>query len=131
MQQDYPNTAGRQRSIATSPVADEAKEIARQGTEQAKAMSQTARERALYEVNAQRERFAGQMEKLAGAIEEQGGDGAPTPILNLAASAARSLSSTLRDRSAEDLFAGVRRNPAAVLAGSFALGFFAVRLFKA
>ena len=128
MQQDYPNVAGRQ---TTSPVAQEAKEIARQGTEQAKAIGQTARERALYEVNSQRERLAGEMEKIAGAIEGQGGDGAATPLRNLAASAARSVSSTLRNRSAEDLFAGVRRNPAAVLAGSFALGFFAVRLFKA
>jgi hypothetical protein len=130
MQQDYGNAAGRQRGVATSPVAQEAREVARQGAEQAKAVGQTAKERALYEVNAQRERFAGEMEKLAGAIEEQG-EGSPRPILNLAASAARSLSSTLRNRSAEDLFAGVRRNPAAVLAGSFALGFFAVRLFKA
>jgi hypothetical protein len=131
MQQEHRGPTGRQKTAMTSPVAKEAKEIARQGTEQAMAMGQTAKERALYEVNSQRERFAGQIEKLAGAIEEQGGDEAATPILNLAASAARSLSSTLRNRSAEDLVAGVTRNPVAVLAGSFALGFFAVRLFKA
>jgi hypothetical protein len=131
MQQEHRGPTGRHTTAMTSPVAKEAKEIARQGTEQAMAMGQTAKERALYEVNSQRERFAGQIEKLAGAIEEQGGDEAATPILNLAASAARSLSSTLRNRSAEDLVAGVTRNPVAVLAGSFALGFFAVRLFKA
>jgi hypothetical protein len=130
MQQGNPNATGRQSMAATSPVVQETKEIARQGTEQAKAMGQTAKERALYEVNSQRERFADQIEKLAGAIENQG-DGSPTPILDLAASAARSLSSTLKDRSAEDLFNRATRNPAAVLAGTFALGFFAVRLFKA
>jgi hypothetical protein len=127
MQPNQPNAAGQ--TIGTSPVAHEAKEIARQGTEQARAMSETAKERAIYEVNNQRERIAGEMEKLAGALEQQG-DGSSTPILNLAASATRSLSSTLKRRSAEDLFAGVTRNPTAVLAGSFALGFLAVRLFK-
>jgi hypothetical protein len=125
MQQDYANAAGRQK---TSPVSQETKEIARQGTEQAKQIGQTAKDRALYEVNNQRERIADEMEKLAGTIEGQGGG---TPILNLAASAARSFSSTLKDRSAEELFAGVTRNPVTVLAGSFALGFLAVRLFKA
>jgi hypothetical protein len=129
MQQNQPNAAGK--TTATSPVVHEAKEIARQGTEQARAMSETAKERALYEVNNQRERIASEMEKLAGALERQGGDGSATPILNLAASATRSLSSTLKRRSAEDLFAGVTRNPTAVLAGSFALGYLAVRLFKA
>jgi hypothetical protein len=72
------------------------------------------------------------VEKLAGALEKQGGESeAAGPIIDLAAQAARRLSTTLRDRSAEDLFQGIAHSPAAVLAGSFALGFLAVRLFKA
>lgn len=129
MQQGNTNRE-RQPAGADSSVADGAKQIAKQGTEQVKAVGETARQRALYEVNSQRERIAEQIEKVAESLRHEQ-DGGQMPVLNLAASAAHSLSSTLRNRSAEDLFGAVTRNPVAVLAGAFALGFLSVRLFKA
>jgi hypothetical protein len=130
MQQQDPMGASGQ--TGTSPVADQAKEVARAGTEKVKEISQTAKDRAKREIENRRERFAGEVEKLAGALENQGSESEVAgPIIDLAASGARRLSTALRDHSAEDLFQSVTRSPAAVLAGSFALGFLAVRLLKA
>lgn len=129
MQQDPIGTTGQSGS---SPVADQAREVARAGTEQVKEITHSAKERAMREVEARRERIASEVDKLAGALEKQGGESEVAgPVIDLAASAARKLSNTLRDRSAEDLFRGISHSPVAVLAGSFALGFLAVRLFKA
>lgn len=128
-QQDPIGTSGQPGS---SPVADQAREVARAGTEQVKEITQSAKERAKREIESRRERIASEVDKLAGALEKQGGDSEVAgPIIDLAASAARKLSTTLHDHSAEDLFQGVARSPVAILAGSFALGFLAVRLFKA
>ena len=130
MQSQEPTMGGRS-GAGASPVADQAKEVARASTEQVKELGQTARERARREIDARRERFAGEVEKLAGVLEKEGNDSEVAgPVMGLAASAARRLSTTLRDRSAEELFRSVSRNPAAILAGSFALGFLAIRLFK-
>jgi hypothetical protein len=130
MQQQDPMGASGQGG--TSPVADQAKEVARAGTEKVKEISQTAKDRAKREIENRREQFASEVEKLAGALENQGGESEVAgPIIDLAASGARRLSTALRDHSAEDLFQSVTRSPVAVLAGSFALGFLAVRLFKA
>ena len=114
-----------------SPVAGQAREIARAGTRQVREMGQSARERTLHELNDRRQRFAGEVEKLANTLEQQRSqsDGAG-PVLDFAASTVRRFSTSLRDHSAEELFEGVRRNPVAVLAGTFALGFFATRLFR-
>jgi hypothetical protein len=132
MQQQNPTGAGGQMSSASSPVADQAREVARAGTEHVKEIGQTVKDRARREIEAKREGIAGEVEKLAGALERQGGESEVAgPIIDLAATAARRLSATLRERSAEDLFQGITRSPVAVLAGSFALGFLAVRLFKA
>ena len=129
MQQQSMGASGQ---TGSSPVTDQAKELARTSTEQVKEMGQSVKERAKREIDARRERAANDVEKLAGALERQGGESEVAgPFLDYAASAARKLSSTLRDRSAEDLFQGIARNPMAVLAGSFALGFLTIRLFKA
>ena len=114
----------------SSRVADQTKELARQGTEQVKAVGETATQRVLYEVNRGRERLADDIHKVASTLESNG-DGAATPVMKFAASAAHSLSSTLRNRSAEDLLGSATRNPVAVLAGAFALGFLSIRLFRA
>jgi hypothetical protein len=128
-QQDSIGASGQSGS---SPVADQAREVARAGTEQVKEMTHSVKERAMREIEGKRELIASEVDKLAGALEKQGGESEVAgPIIDLAASAARRLSTTLHDRSAEDLFQGIARSPVAVLAGSFALGFLAVRLFKA
>jgi hypothetical protein len=131
MQQQDP-IAGSMTGPAGSPAANQIRDVARTGAGQMKDIGQTARERARREIDARRERVAGEVEKLASALEKQGGESElAAPVIDFAASAARRLSSTLRERSAEDLLQGVTRSPMAVLAGSFALGFLAVRLFKA
>lgn len=117
---------------SSSAVAGQAKEIARTSTRQVKQIGEEARGRALREINTRRQGFASEVEKLAGTLESQSAksEGAG-PILDLAATAARRLSATLNDHSAEELLRTVSRNPVAILAGTFALGFFATRLFKA
>lgn len=115
-----------------SAVAGQAKELARTGTEQVKQLGQTTKDRALREIDSRRESFAGEFEKLAGTLEDQRGQSeAAGPVLDLAASAARRLSTALRDNSAEQLLQSVGRNPVAILGGTFALGFLVTRLFKA
>jgi hypothetical protein len=132
MQQQDAISTGSTTSSASSPAADQVREVARAGAAQVKDIGQTAKERARLEIDARRERIAGEVEKLAGALEKQGGESETAgPVIGLAASAARRLSSALRERSAEDLLQGVIRSPVAVLAGSVALGFLSVRLFKA
>jgi len=132
MQQQDPIAASGTTGSAGSPAASQVKEVARAGAEQVKDLGQSARERARREIDARREGIAGEVEKLASALEKQGGESEVTgPVIEFAASAARRLSSTLRERSAEDLLQGVAHSPVTVLAGSVALGFLAVRLFKA
>lgn len=116
----------------TSAAAGQAKEIARAGTQQVKEIGQTTKERALREIDSRRESIASEVEKLAGTLENQRGESqAAGPVLELAASTARRLSTALRDNTAEQLLQSASRNPVAILAGTFALGFFATRLFKA
>jgi hypothetical protein len=116
----------------TSPVTQQAKELARTGSEQVKEITQSTRQRALRELDTKRMSFADEVEKLAGVLERHGNESdKTTPVLDIAASAARRLSTAMKDRSTEELLRGVTRNPMAVLAGSFALGFLTVRLFKA
>jgi hypothetical protein len=134
MQQQYPTATGRQKSVepSTSVVTEQAKEIARAGTEQVKEIGQTTKERALREIDTRRMRIAGEVEKLAGTLERHGSESETAmPIFDLAATAARTLSGAMRDRSTEELLQRVARNPMAILAGSFALGFFTIRLFRA
>ena len=132
MQQQDPAWPASSGARSTSAVADQAKEIARTGTEQAKQIGQTAKERALREIDLRREQIAGQVERLAGNLERQRTESEEAmPVLDLAADGARRLSGALKERSAEDLLRSVGRSPTAVLAGSFALGFLAIRLFKA
>ena len=122
---------GAPRPGTASPVTDQAKQLARAGTEQVKELGGTAMERARREVDSRRERIAGEVGKLADMLEKQGSESeAAGPVLGLVASGARRLSTTLRDRSAEELLRGIARSPTMVLAGSFAIGFFAFRLFK-
>ena len=129
MQQQDPIAAS---GMTSSPAAGQIKEVAKAGAEQVKDLGQSARERARREIDARREGIAGEVEKLASALEKQGSESEVAgPVIDLAASAARRLSSTLRQRSAEDLLQSVTRSPVAMLAGSVALGFLAVRLFKA
>ena len=115
-----------------SSAAGQARELARTGTEQAKEIGKTARERALREIDSRRETFAAEIEQLAGTLESQGGGNqAVGPVIEYAASAARRFSTALKDNSAEQLLQAVARNPVAILGGTFALGFFVTRLFKA
>ena len=121
-----------QPEFGSSAVADQAKRIAGTGSQQVKEIGATAKERALREIDARREQFAGQVERLADTLSKQHGEGqAPMPMLDMAADGARRLSEALRDKSAQELLQSVARNPMAVLAGSFALGFLTIRLFKA
>jgi hypothetical protein len=129
MQQN--ETYGATRSGTENPAAGSAKDIARAGTQQVKELSQTTKERALREIDTRRQSFASEVEKLAGTLENQKGQsGTAGPVLQLAASAARQLSTTMKDHTAEELFQQVARNPAAVLAGTFAIGFLITRLLK-
>jgi len=122
-------TTGTGRSGAS--VAGQAKEMARTGTEQMKELGSSAKERARREIDSRRERLASEVEKLAGVLENQRGESEVAgPLIDVASSAARRLSSTLRERSADDLLRGLARSPGAILAGSFAIGFLATRLFK-
>lgn len=130
MQQNENISVGRNGG-ETSAVAGQAKEIARAGTEQVMQIGQTAKDRALREIDSRRKGFASEVEKLAGTLESQRVGSEAGPILDFAASAARRLSGALRDNSAEQLLQSASRNPVAILAGTFALGFFATRLFKA
>ena len=132
MQQPTAFTTVPPKGADASTVAEQAKDIARMGTKQVKDIAQTAKERALHELDNRRKGIAAEVDKLASVLEKQGGEGgAATPILDAAASAARGLSNTIRTRSSEELFRGLARSPMAVLAGSFALGFLALRLLKA
>ena len=131
MPQQHELGGSRRDQTEGSLVAGQAKELARTSTKQAKEIGQTTKERALREIDTRRQRFASEVEELAGTLESHRGQSeAAGPVLDLAATAARRLSTALRDRSAEELFQGVARNPVAILAGSFALGFLATRLFK-
>ena len=131
MEQQYPGSAART-GANSSAVADQAKKIAETSSQQVREIGGTAKERALREIDGRREQLASQVERLAGALQRQREEsGAPMPIFDLAADGARRLSDALRDRSAQELLQGVARNPAVVLAGSFALGFLTLRLFKA
>lgn len=120
--------------IASQPstVAGQAKEIAMAGSQQVKEIGQTTKERAFREIDSRRESIAKEVEKLAGTLETQRSESQSAgPVLDLAATAARRLSTALRENSAEALLQGATRNPVAVLAGTFALGFFVTRLCKA
>jgi len=122
---------GMPRPGGASPVADQAKQLARVGTEQVKELGGTAMDRVRREIDSRREGIAGEVEKIAEMLEKQGSESEVTgPVVGWAASGARRLSTTLRERSAEELLRGITRNPATVLAGSFAIGFLAFRLFK-
>ena len=112
--------------------AGQAKELARTGGEQVKEIGKTAKERALREIDSRREGVAGEIEKLATTLETQGeGKQAIGPVMEYAASAARRVSTALKDNSAEQLLQTVARNPVAILGATFALGFVVTRLFKA
>jgi hypothetical protein len=132
--QQYTNATGtgaRDGAGTSSAVTVQAKELARAGTEQAKQIGETAKARALREMESKREKIAGEVEKLAGVLEKQETEGeVSSPIVGLAARATRSLATTLQDRSAEEILQDVRRSPVAILAGSFAIGFVAFRLLK-
>jgi hypothetical protein len=115
-----------------SPVTQQAKELARAGSEQVKEITQSTKERALRELDTKRMSFADDVEKLAGVLERHGSESnTAKPVLDIASTAARRLSTAMKDRSTEELWRGITRNPMAVLAGTFALGFLTVRLFKA
>jgi hypothetical protein len=123
--------AGARDGAGTSAVTGQAREIARAGTEQAKQIGETAKARALREMESKRQKFATDVEKLADVLEKQETQReVPSEIVGLAAKATRSLATTLQDHSAEEILQRVRRSPVAVLAGSFALGFVAFRLLK-
>ena len=131
--QQYTNAtgAGAKDGVGTSAVTVQAKEIARAGTEQAKQIGETAKARALREMESKRQKIGSEVEKLADVLEKQETQAeVPSQVVGLAARATRSLATTLQDRSAEEILQSVRRSPVAVLAGSFALGFVAFRLLK-
>ena len=112
--------------------AGQARDLARTSTQQVKELSQTTKQRALREIDGKRHTLAGEVEKLASALEGQGGDSEIAgPALQFAASGARRFASALRENTAEQLLQSATRNPTAVLAGTFAIGFLATRLFRA
>src|SRR5438067_1635346 len=92
MQSQEPMIGSGPRSAGASQVADQTKEVARVGTEQVKELGETAKERARREIDARRERIAGEVEKLASALERQAGESeAAGPVIGLAANAVRRL----------------------------------------
>lgn len=112
--------------------AGQARDIARTSTQQVKELSQTTKQRALREMDGKRHVLAGEVEKLASALEGQGGESEIAgPALQYAATGAKRFASALREHTAEELLQSATRNPAAVLAGTFAIGFLATRLFRA
>jgi len=122
---------GTSAGVSATP-AGQARDIARTSTQQVKELSQTAKERALREMDGKRHVLAGEVEKLASALEGQGGESEIAgPALQYAATGAKRFASALREHTAEELFQSATRNPAAVLAGTFAIGFLATRLFRA
>jgi hypothetical protein len=128
--QQYENMGAGRLGTDTS-AAGQAKELARAGSQQIKDLGQTTKERAIREIDSRRQTFASEIEKLAGTLESQGGQSEATgPVLQYAATAVRRLSTTMKDHTAEELFQQVARNPAAMLAGTFAIGFLVTRLLK-
>ena len=112
--------------------AGQARDIARTSAQQVKDLSETTKQRALREMDGKRHTLAGEVEKLASALEGQRGESEIAgPALQFAATGARRFASALREHTAEELFQSATRNPTAVLAGTFAIGFLATRLFKA
>jgi hypothetical protein len=117
--------------VTPSP-SGQAREVARTSTQQVKELTQTTKDRALREMDGKRHTLAGEVEKLASALENQRGESEIAgPALQYAATGARRFATALRDHTAEELFESAKRNPTVLLAGTFAIGFFATRLFKA
>jgi len=79
------------------------------------------------------ENFAGTLDNVAGNLDERG-LGSQSRYASSAASAVRSVSRTLREKSSEDLAYAARRQfearPGVFLAGLFALGFLGARFLK-
>ena len=115
----------------TSVVAGQAKDLARSGAEQVKQIGRTTKERALREIDSRRQIVASEVEKLAGTLEKQSSGSEAAPVLDFVASGARRLATGLKENTAEQLLQAISRNPVAILGGTFALGFFVTRLFKA
>lgn len=104
------------------------------GRENVRRMGSAARRRLISEADSRRTSVADRIDRLAGSLENNPSSGPEGRFLNATARVARNASSTIRNRSSEelldDLEQGFRNRPGAFLAGCLALGFIGGRLFR-
>ena len=105
------------------------------GKEDVQRLGGAARRRLMSEADKRKSMVASRLEQLAETFESSESSGPEAKLLDAAARFARNASSTLRNRSSEDLLANVeqtfRERPGMFLAGCLALGFVGGRLLRA
>ena len=104
------------------------------GREDVRRMGGAARRRLLSEADRRKSSVASRLDQLADSLENSGSSGPEGQFLGSAARFARNASSTIRNRSSEELLdnleQGFRSRPGAFLAGCVALGFLGGRLLR-
>jgi len=126
---------------ATAQVQDKAQEVAGQAMEQAQNVAGQAKEQARTQIDQRSTQVGEQVtehadsfRKVSETLREQGQD-KPAQLAEQAASRIEGLGSYLKDADSDRILSDVedfaRRQPMAVIAGGFALGFFASRFLKA
>jgi hypothetical protein len=105
------------------------------GKEDVQRLGGAARRRIISEADQRKSLVASRLEQLADSLENNQTSGPEGKLLDSAARIARQASSTLRNRSSEELLAnveqGFRDRPGVFLAGCLALGFVGGRLLRA
>jgi hypothetical protein len=104
------------------------------GKEDVRRFGSAARRRILSEADRRKSTIADRLEGFANSLENNRSSGPEGQFLDQAARMARNASSTIRNRSSEDLLGnveqGFRDRPGAFLAGCLALGFIGGRLLR-
>jgi hypothetical protein len=105
------------------------------GKEEVRRLGGAARRRIIAEADKRKSLVASRLEQLADSLESSETQGPEGKLLDSAARIARNASSTLRNRSSEELLSnveqGFRDRPGVFLAGCLALGFVGGRLLRA
>ncbi len=101
-------------------------EVARQSKEKALGMKGDVRQYLVRELDSRRGTIAHGLREIAQRI----GDSEDNPVAGIVASFATKASDQIERYSADDALRMVRSNPAAMLAGCFAVGFLGARLVK-
>lgn len=104
------------------------------GREDVRRFGSAARRRLISEADRRKAGIADRLQQLADSLENSQASGPEGQLLGSAARYARNASSTIRDRSSEDLLdnleQGFRDRPGMFLAGCLALGFVGGRLLR-